>query len=58
VVPEITSQVRMVLADSWIANAEQIIAARPGLVIAFVPYQERAVIEILKASVRFLGFCA
>jgi iron complex transport system substrate-binding protein len=56
VVPEIQSQRRIVLADSWIANAEQIIAARPDLVIASVPYQEKAVIEILKAGVRFLGF--
>ena len=30
-------------------------AARPDLVIAAVPYQERAVVEILKAGVRFLG---
>ncbi len=56
VVPEIRSQTRMILADSWTANAEQIIAARPDLVIASVPYQEKAVIEILKAGVRFLGF--
>jgi len=27
VVPKITSQGRIVVADSWIANAEQIIAA-------------------------------
>lgn len=56
VVPEIRSQARIILADSWTANAEQIIAARPDLVIASVPYQEKAVIEILKAGVRFLGF--
>jgi hypothetical protein len=49
-VPEITSQVRIVLAHSWIANAEQITAAGPDLVIASVPYQERAVIEILKGK--------
>ena len=30
-------------------------AARPDLVIAAVPYQEKAVVEILKAGVRFLG---
>src|SRR5208282_270545 len=56
VVPEIRSQARVILADSWTANAEQIIAARPDLVIGSVPYQEKAVIEILKAGVRFLGF--
>jgi iron complex transport system substrate-binding protein len=47
--------VRAILADSWTANAEQIVAARPDLVIASVPYQEKAVGEILKAGIRFLG---
>jgi iron complex transport system substrate-binding protein len=56
VVPEIAEGSRTILADSWTANAEQIISARPDLVIASVPYQEKAVIEILKAGVRFLGF--
>jgi iron complex transport system substrate-binding protein len=56
VVPEIISRPRIILADSWTANAEQIIAAQPDLVIAAVPYQEKAVIEILKAGARFLGF--
>jgi iron complex transport system substrate-binding protein len=55
VVPEIAAHPRTLLADSWTANAEQIIRARPDLVIAAVPYQEKAVIEILKAGVRFLG---
>jgi iron complex transport system substrate-binding protein len=56
VVPEITLRPRVILADSWTANAEQIIAAHPDLVIASVPYQENAVIEILKSGARFLGF--
>jgi iron complex transport system substrate-binding protein len=55
VVPEITAQPRTILADSWTANAEQIIAAQPDLIIASVPYQEKAVIEILKSGVPFLG---
>lgn len=55
VVPEITELPRTILADSWTANAEQIIAARPDLVIASVPYQEKAVIEILKSGISFLG---
>src|SRR5260370_13430149 len=54
VVPEVTSHPRILLADSWTANAEQIINARPDLVIAAVPYQEKAVVEILKADIRFL----
>src|SRR5580693_291740 len=56
VVPEITAQARTILADSWTANSEQIVAAQPDLVIASVPYQEKAVIEILKSGIRFLGF--
>jgi iron complex transport system substrate-binding protein len=56
VVPEITAQPRTILADSWTANAEQIIAVQPDLVIASVPYQEKAVIEILKSGTPFLGF--
>jgi iron complex transport system substrate-binding protein len=56
VVPGIAARNPTILADSWTANAEQIVAAGPDLVIASVPYQEKAVIEILKAGVRFLGF--
>src|SRR5271169_4109337 len=55
VVPEITAQPRTILADSWTANAEQIITVRADLVIASVPYQEKAVVEILKSGARFLG---
>jgi iron complex transport system substrate-binding protein len=55
-VPSIKSQRHAILADSWTANAEQIMAAHPDLVIASVPYQEKAVIEILKSGARFLGF--
>ncbi|MGD0569504.1 MAG: ABC transporter substrate-binding protein [Candidatus Sulfotelmatobacter sp.] len=56
VVPEITARTPIILAASWTANAEQISAAQPDLVIASVPYQEKAVIEILKSGARFLGF--
>jgi iron complex transport system substrate-binding protein len=55
VCPEAAAGNRAVLADSWTANAEQIVAAHPDLVIAAVPYQEKAVAEILKAGSRFLG---
>jgi iron complex transport system substrate-binding protein len=46
---------RTVLADSWTANAEEILAAQPDLVIASVPYQEKAIAQIMKAGARFLG---
>ena len=55
VCPEIAFRDIAIVADSWTAQAEQIIAARPDLVIASVPYQLEAVAEILKSGVRFLG---
>jgi len=55
VCPEIEKIGCSIVADSWTADASQIRAARPDLVIASVPYQEKAVVEILKAGVSFLG---
>src|SRR5579863_195671 len=55
VVPELAHTLRVILADSWTANTEEIVAARPELVIGAVPYQEKAVSEILKSGARFLG---
>jgi iron complex transport system substrate-binding protein len=46
---------RLIIADSWTSKASEILAARPDLVIASVPYQQAAVVEILKAGIRFLG---
>src|SRR5260370_15344120 len=59
VVPELRSELRcvdrLIIADSWTSKASEILAAKPDLVIAAVPYQEAAVVEILKAGIRFLG---
>lgn len=55
VCPEVKCGERAIIADSWTAQSQQIMAARPDLVIAAVPYQEKAVVEILKAGIRFLG---
>lgn len=46
---------KIVVEDSWTAQAAQIIAADPDLVIASVPYQLEAVGEILKSGIRFFG---
>jgi iron complex transport system substrate-binding protein len=46
---------RAIVADAWTANAREIAAVEPDLVIAAVPFQEKAVAEILKAGARFLG---
>jgi len=45
----------LIIADSWTSKAHEILAARPDLVIASVPYQQEAVVEILKAGISFLG---
>jgi len=55
VVPELRSGKRIIVADSWTAKAGEILAVKPDLVIASVPYQEGAVVEILKSGIRFLG---
>jgi iron complex transport system substrate-binding protein len=53
VCPEVAGQA--LVADSWTAQSAQILAAKPDLVIASVPYQLEAVGEILKAGIPFLG---
>src|SRR5438309_11782307 len=55
VCPEVVQSGRAIIADSWTAQSEEIVRARPDLVIAAVPYQEKAVAEILKSGARFLG---
>lgn len=55
VCPEISGSNIVIVSDSWSAQAEQILATHPDLVLASVPYQLEAVAEILKAGVRFLG---
>lgn len=41
---------RFILHDSWSAQAEQIDAVHPDLVIASVPYQQESVVQILKSG--------
>jgi iron complex transport system substrate-binding protein len=55
VVPAVSNGSRTILSDSWTADAAQIIAVQPDLVIAAVPFQEKALAEILKSGARFLG---
>jgi iron complex transport system substrate-binding protein len=54
VCPEVRGKTAIV-ADSWTAQSRQISVVHPNLVIAAVPYQEKAVAEILKSGARFLG---
>jgi iron complex transport system substrate-binding protein len=53
--PEVTSLDMAIVSDSWTSKSDEIVAVRPDLVIASVPYQEKAVTEILKSGARFLG---
>jgi len=53
--PEVAGFGLATVSDSWTASKDQILAVRPDLVIAAVPYQEKAVVEILKSGARFLG---
>ncbi len=55
VCPEVLATGCAIVEDSWSAKADQIMAARPDLVIASVPYQLESVAEILKSGVPFLG---
>lgn len=52
---EITDRGAAIVADSWTAQAHQIAALRADLVIASVPYQEKAIAEIMKSGAKFLG---
>ncbi|HKS74852.1 MAG TPA: ABC transporter substrate-binding protein [Terriglobales bacterium] len=55
VCPEVKTADRVIVADSWTAKADEILSTQPDLVIASVPYQEKALAEILKSGARFLG---
>src|SRR5215470_14783291 len=56
VCPEIDRSQCAIVEDSWTAQAEQILAVKPDLVMASVPYQIEALAEIMKAGIPFLGF--
>jgi iron complex transport system substrate-binding protein len=55
---DVVSEVRgtcALVADSWTAKSTEILASKPDLVIASVPYQAESIAEILKSGARFLG---
>jgi iron complex transport system substrate-binding protein len=56
VCPELRDRRCAIVEDSWSAKAEQIIAARPDLVIASVPYRVESLAEIMKCGVPCLCF--
>jgi iron complex transport system substrate-binding protein len=55
VCPEVLETGCIIVEDSWSAKADQILAAKPDLVIASVPYRLESVAEILKSGLPILG---
>lgn len=55
VCPEVRETGCVIVEDSWSAKADQILEAKPDLVIASVPYRLESVAEILKSGLPFLG---
>jgi iron complex transport system substrate-binding protein len=55
VCPELAQGSQAIIEDSWSANTEQIVAARPDVVIASVPYRMESLAAILKAGVRVVA---
>ena len=53
--PELLGLKIAIVDDSWTAQAQQISRIKPDLVIAAIPYQEKAIGEIMKSGSRFLG---
>lgn len=53
--PEAAQGGRAIIEDSWSANGEQVLAARPDLVIASVPYRMESLAAILRTGVRVLA---
>ena len=53
--PEIARGTQTIIQDSWSAKSEEILAARPDIVIVSVPYRIESLTEILKAGVRVLA---
>ena len=55
VCPEVLETGCIIVEDSWSAKADQIMAAKPDLVLASVPCRLESLAEILKSGVPFLG---
>ena len=52
--PSLSTRNLQILHDSWTANTEEILAARPDLVIASVPYRMESLAAILKSGLPVL----
>jgi iron complex transport system substrate-binding protein len=52
--PELTAQNPQILHDSWTANTDEILATKPDLVIASIPYRLESLAAILKSGLPVL----
>jgi iron complex transport system substrate-binding protein len=52
--PELAAQSPHILHDSWTANTEEILATKPDLVIASIPYRMESLAAILKSGLPVL----
>jgi len=55
VVPELKNTKIKILHDSWTANTEEILATKPDIVIASVPYRMESLAAILKSGLPVLA---
>lgn len=55
VCPESAQGGRAIIEDSWSADGEQLLAARPELVIASVPYRLESLAAVLRSGIRVLA---
>ncbi|HWX55720.1 MAG TPA: ABC transporter substrate-binding protein [Verrucomicrobiae bacterium] len=53
--PEIAELGCVIVEDSWTAKASEILAAKPDLVMASVPYQVESLTEIMKCGIPFIA---
>src|SRR5258707_14264012 len=52
--PELAAQNPHILHDTWTANTEEILATKPHLIIARVPYRLESLAAILKSALPVL----
>ncbi len=53
--PEVMQYSPAIIEDAWSAKSEEILAAKPDIVIAASPYRAESLAEILKAGIRVLA---
>src|SRR5260370_12026181 len=52
--PELAAQNPQILHDSWTANTDEILATKPDLILASIPYRLESLAAILKSRLHVL----